>query len=211
MSKILDFSELLVTKLCHDIAGAIGAVDNGVEFLEEMASDETRKKALELLSYSSSESVAKLKFFRYIYGLSSSTGEADISDVKILVQNFYKDSKHSFKWSQAAHEAGVLQLTNRASKLLCNMIYLMAESMISHGEVLISLSIKDHVKELVVEGRGEKFRDVKAISQILASHEQRDLNLENVQIHLTAKIATSLGIIIDCDSKKDHLKLTAKF
>lgn len=211
MSKILDFSELLITKFCHDLAGVIGAVDNGVEFLEEMASEETRKKALELLAYSSSEAVSKLKFFRYIYGMSSNVGETDLSDIKTLVSNYYEKSKHKFHWKQGSHDAGVVQLTSRASKLLCNIIYLLSEAMITAGEISIEINVKGTTKEFSVIGKSQKFKDIKAITQILSSHELRDISLESVQIHLTSKIATSLDVVLGIEHGTDYLKISSSF
>lgn len=201
MSKIVEFSELLVTKLCHDLAGAIGAVDNGVEFLREIStSKEINKKAIDLLTSSSNEAVSKLKFFRYIYGMTSDYGESDLSDIKGLVNSFYKNTKYNFNWTQGKSETGVLQLSNQASRMMCNMLYITTQSMISAGDLNISiLPNKNSGKEIVIEAYGDKFVNIKTITQILDSHEQRDLELENVQIHLAAKIATSLDVIIRCE------------
>ena len=90
MSKILDFSEMLLTKLCHDLAGALGAVDNGIEFLEMNANPDLKEKAMELVKDNSQEAVTKLKFYRFLYGVSKSDGEVDFKEVKILADNYFK-------------------------------------------------------------------------------------------------------------------------
>ena len=47
----------------------LGAINNGVEFMEEMGDDpEQRKEAVSLISYSASAASAKLMAFRIAYG-----------------------------------------------------------------------------------------------------------------------------------------------
>ena len=47
------------------------------------------------------------------------------------------------------------------------------------------------------------------LTHILNNHELRDIKLNNVQIHLTAKIATTLNVIIKCEYTDNSLTLTA--
>ncbi|MDP6474208.1 MAG: hypothetical protein QF449_10455 [Alphaproteobacteria bacterium] len=45
----LDFAALLCARLCHDMAGPVGAVNNGAELLSE-GGDEGLEEARELIS-----------------------------------------------------------------------------------------------------------------------------------------------------------------
>ncbi|MEM6780255.1 MAG: histidine phosphotransferase family protein [Pseudomonadota bacterium] len=59
--------EMLASRICHDIISPVGAVNNGVEFMEEMGPD-AGDEALKLISYSASQAAAKLQAFRMAYG-----------------------------------------------------------------------------------------------------------------------------------------------
>ncbi len=59
--------ELLASRICHDIISPVGAVNNGIEFLEETGSDGL-DDALSLIKFSASQAGAKLQVFRYAYG-----------------------------------------------------------------------------------------------------------------------------------------------
>lgn len=64
-------SELICTRISHDIIGNIGAVSNAVELLEEGDMDFI-DDIKSILKVSSSVLTARLKFFRLAFGLSNS-------------------------------------------------------------------------------------------------------------------------------------------
>ncbi len=67
-------SEILMTRLSHDLIGNIGAVANAVELLgEEDNSDEDKKDITNILNFSANVLGKRLKFFRLCFGLSNTT------------------------------------------------------------------------------------------------------------------------------------------
>lgn len=66
--------ELLSSKICHDLISPVGAVANGVEFLEEMGAD-AGDEAIDLIKFSAIQASAKLQAYRMAYG----AGGADTS------------------------------------------------------------------------------------------------------------------------------------
>jgi histidine phosphotransferase ChpT len=79
----LELAQLLCTRLCHDLAGPIGAVAAGVELIGDdpsMADAET----IGLIGDSSTAASRKLKFLRAALGLAQSTA----SDLKGLVEDY---------------------------------------------------------------------------------------------------------------------------
>src|SRR5688500_6225011 len=68
-NKAASVIELLARRICHDLVSPVGAINNGVEFMEEMGdAPEQRKEALGLISHSASQAAAKLMAFRIAYG-----------------------------------------------------------------------------------------------------------------------------------------------
>ena len=79
MSNTLQLAQLLCTRLCHDLAGPIGAVSAGVELMgtdPSLIDDET----LALLSGSAEAASRKLKFLRIAFGWTGS-GSAPLDQV----------------------------------------------------------------------------------------------------------------------------------
>ena len=67
-------TELICTRLSHDIVGNIGAVSNAVELLEEGDMDFI-DDIKSILSVSSKTLAARLKFFRMTFGLNNANLE----------------------------------------------------------------------------------------------------------------------------------------
>ncbi|CAN0601791.1 unnamed protein product, partial [Ectocarpus sp. 12 AP-2014] len=69
MSKIIELSQALNAKLCHDLAGSIGTVDNCLNLIDN-DNKAIGKQAKELAIIESANLVKRIKFFRTVYGLS---------------------------------------------------------------------------------------------------------------------------------------------
>ena len=79
--------ELLASRICHDLVSPVGAINNGVEFMEEMGDDaEQRKEALGLISHSASQASAKLMAFRIAYGSGGREVEEELDADKIFAK-----------------------------------------------------------------------------------------------------------------------------
>lgn len=63
-----DLAMLLCTRLCHDLAGSVGAVSAGVELLGDDADAAFLGEAVALLRHSADASSARLKFLRATLG-----------------------------------------------------------------------------------------------------------------------------------------------
>lgn len=71
----LDLIALICSRLCHDLAGSIGAVNNGVELLAEETDPAMREEAIGLIAQSANDAARRLAFFRLAFGASGSTTE----------------------------------------------------------------------------------------------------------------------------------------
>jgi len=81
-------SELICTRLCHDIIGNVGAVANGVELLEEDDLD-FLPDIKNILNTSSEVLSSRLKFFRLALG-SANSGLNDFANVKNTAADYLK-------------------------------------------------------------------------------------------------------------------------
>jgi len=72
----LDLVALICSKLCHDLAGSVGAVNNGVELLAEETDPVMREEALRLVAQSARDAARRLAFFRLALGASGGLDDA---------------------------------------------------------------------------------------------------------------------------------------
>ncbi len=132
----LSVAELLISRLCHDIVGPIGAVNNGLELMSDdelgMADD-----ALELASRSSGQATTLLQFFRLAYGSAGLREVADSPALQGLAADFLAHQKANLDWPPAP---APLDLPEGSGKLVLNMIALAAEALPRGGSVAVALN-----------------------------------------------------------------------
>lgn len=73
--------ELLASRICHDLISPVGAIHNGIEFMEEMGPD-AMDDALGLIKHSAAQSTAKLQAFRMAYGAGGHDANLKPEDVQ---------------------------------------------------------------------------------------------------------------------------------
>ncbi len=125
-------AELLTTRLCHDLTGPIGAVHNGAEFMKEggMADD-----AADLIATSAAEAVARLQFYRVVYGKVPGIGETGIAEKIPVAHTFLAGSRIPLQW---VDDAGLGGLPHSAMRLLFNIILIASSSMLRKGTIHVS-------------------------------------------------------------------------
>jgi histidine phosphotransferase ChpT len=78
--------ELLASRICHDLISPVGAVHNGVEFLQEMGAD-AGEEAVNLITHSAQQASAKLQAFRLAYGAGGRDPNIKPEDVHKTFEN----------------------------------------------------------------------------------------------------------------------------
>jgi len=68
----LEFSAFLVSRVCHDLVGPLGAVVNGLEVLEDERDAAMRADALKIVTSSANQALARLQFMRLAVGAAGS-------------------------------------------------------------------------------------------------------------------------------------------
>jgi len=69
-------AELLASRLCHDVVGPVGAVNHGMELLEDEGAA-FGEEALRLASTSARHAADLLQYYRLAYGAAGSQSEVD--------------------------------------------------------------------------------------------------------------------------------------
>lgn len=206
MSKILDFSELIVTKICHDLSAPVGAINNGVEFLDDNPSKDMRDKAMHLIEENAKTAVAKIKFFRYLLGKADAMGESDIREVQTLLAGYIDKNKIKIIWLNEHKGENFIQLTNRTAKLTLALAIIQAELLLHGGEIEIQLSKIENGKKIRLKASGEKLKQNDEIARIFKDQELTDIKVTNILIYLASKLCAELQSIIKMDYRENELE-----
>ena len=93
--------ELLCSRLCHDLVGPVGAINNGVELLDE--GGDSGGEALDLIADSAETAAARLRFYRLALGAAGGQSLA-VGDARAALEGWLRGGKVKLDW-QAAFSA----------------------------------------------------------------------------------------------------------
>ncbi len=203
----LRVAELLASRLCHDLVGPIGAVNNGMELLEDedlgMADD-----AIQLSASSARQAANLLQFYRLAYGMAGERIGDDLGNLRELATGFLASSKTMLDWSTVGQPAG--ETPDGLGKLLLNVIVLGDECLPRGGTLGVSLAEGPAGLEVAVtaSGTGARLREE---SQLVLADDMviEELTPRNVHGYFTRLLAQRMGsdLIVD-NPATDSLRLS---
>ncbi len=126
-------AELLCARLCHDLAGAVGAVSAGAELLaEEGPASPIAAEAVSLLADSAASMTARLRFLRLALGPSSASAP---NEVRALAMAFLEKGYPQGDWTLDWPPAQAAASSPDQAKLLLNLMCL-AQDCLPRGGVI---------------------------------------------------------------------------
>lgn len=189
--KDIDLTQGLVAKLCHDLSGVLGAVNNSIDFLR-MDDDRTKDKALALLHSSAAQSIARLQFYRKAYGLAKYVGEVNLKEVFSLCRAFL-DEKIEFNLAETYFNDPHLFLCDNTGKIIMCLVEAAASCLIYGGVIKVEIEKVDGKKRVAVVASGSKIRSDQSKYDILSGEFGEDvISAMNIHYYYIFKLAEAI-------------------
>lgn len=209
MNNGLRLAEMLCTRLCHDLTGPIGAVNNGAEFLSEEGFD-MQNEAMQLILSSATEAVHRLQFYRQCYGRIGEQGEASLSEKKQLAEQFFESTKITLDWPASHTDASGIAVSHRYARVLLNMLLIASSALIKGGTLAVRVAeTPEGAKEISVEATGESVKMDAEILDTLRGRAPEQLTPKLAQVLLTYDVANEIGVTFDPVFDAGMLRLRA--
>jgi histidine phosphotransferase ChpT len=183
----LTLTQALCTRLCHDLAGPIGAVSAGVELVGGDPS-QVDAETLQLIANSSTAAAQKLKFLRVALGTPASS--SSLADVKATIGGYLSSvaglsGPASVTWPADRELETVTQkIPAAAPQVLANLVILAIEVVPRLRMVVIDVT-DGH---LSVEAQGEistRLDPRQDLIALVANPDAASLTPKTVQAHYT--------------------------
>jgi histidine phosphotransferase ChpT len=190
MNALIEFRilELLNARLCHELVSPVGAINNGVELLDE-DDPEFVKDAIQLIGQSARKAGQRLQFYRFAYGSSAAAGGNAVGAGKALADGLLEGSKLRGEWTQEA-----CALSNEWQRLACNMLVLATETLPRGGTVSVRSAASGGV-EIVASGDAVGVSpELRAALDIAAP--AAALTSRTVHAYFTARLAALLEAVL---------------
>ena len=187
----VDLAALLCSKICHDLLSPVGAINNGLELLEDESDPVMRDRCMDLLADSARVSADKLKYFRLAFGAAGGFGDnVDPAEARQLIESLIGDSgKITLGWALQGEA-----LPKKAIKILLNLALIAKEALVRGGSLDVGAEQGELGIEVVVRAEGVKIALDGGIRAALdGTIEPVDLSARTAAAWMTRELALKNG------------------
>ena len=200
----LEFSAFLVSRVCHDLVGPLGAVVNGLEVLEDERDPAMRADALKIVTSSANQALARLQFMRLAFGAAGSAGaELDLGEVGRLIVGLMPMGRVTLDW-----DTPHVQWPKDWAKLLMNATLIAADCMPRGGVVKIESNGEGLPPGFKITALGQGARVSEDVERALKG-EVCDHDARGVQPVLTFRLAKGVNAGLSITPHEGRVELVA--
>ncbi|MCR9136258.1 MAG: histidine phosphotransferase family protein [Alphaproteobacteria bacterium] len=198
-----DLAALLCSRVCHDIISPVGAINNGLELLDEGGADED---AMDLIRSSAHNASVRLKFARLAFGASGSVGASiDTGEAEKAVQDFSSaDNKTEVEW----HGTRAIIAKNKV-KLLLNLFLVAYGAIPRGGSITVTLDNLETEPSFSLVARGKMVRVPPKFLEIQSGALSEAVDAHSIQPYYTVLLADEAGMTIGATVGPDEVTFTA--
>ncbi len=197
--------ELLASRICHDLISPVGAINNGLELLEEMG-NQVGEEAVKLIGHSAEQASRRLRLFRLSYGAAGADSNLTADDVLLTLRDYLQGSRVNLQWDNAAFRAQTV--VRGIPKVLLNCAIIAVEALV-HGGTITLTGFDDAARfEIQAEGRAAGQRD-EAWAPLRQEVDVPDLTAKSIHPYLTACFAKEYGVDITWQQPQEDLLVMA--
>ncbi len=198
-----DLAALLCSRVCHDIISPVGAINNGLELLDEGGADED---AMNLIRQSAKNASARLQFARIAFGAAGSAGMLiDTGDAEAVAVAFLKNEKPEFAWIGAR-----ALLPKNKVKLLLNLILVANASIPRGGKLTVRLEDLETQPRFTLTTSGPMLRVPPKFLELHSGHKPEEpIDAHSVQPYYTLLLAREAGMEVSIHATAEEITLGA--
>ena len=200
----IEFAALLVSRVCHDLVGPLGAVVNGMEVLEDERDPAMRGEAIKLVTVSADQALARIQFMRIAFGAAGSAGaELDLGEIGRLVTGLLAGGKVQLTWNVPQ-----LYWAKDWAKLLMNATLLAADCLPRGGHVTVEASQDPQKPSFHIRAEGLNARVTEEVDHAIKG-DAVNVDARHVQPFLTYKLARTVDTTLAIMPMEGAVELVA--
>ncbi len=197
-----DLAALLSSKLCHDLISPVGAINNGLELLEEGGSD---ADAMNLIKNSARTASARLQFARIAYGAAGSAGvQIDTGDGRAVAFAYMMGEKGELTW-----EGGRFFLPKNKVKLLLNMVQIANSSIPRGGSLNVLVEGDETNPRFILKTKGPMLRVPPRFLELYSgTPDHEPIDAHSIQAYYALLLAKETGMEINITAIPEEITFT---
>lgn len=198
-----ELAALLCSRVCHDIISPVGAINNGLELLDEGGADDD---AMALIRASARNASARLQYARIAFGAAGSAGmQIDTGDAEAVASAYMANEKPDFSWTGPR-----ALLPKNQVKLLLNLLLISNAAIPRGGEIHVVLETDGDKPVFTLRATGPMMRVPPKFLELHSGQEPEEpIDAHAVQPYYTLLLAREAGMSIDIRASSDDIVLRA--
>ncbi|MQW90150.1 histidine phosphotransferase [Sinorhizobium saheli] len=199
-----DLAALLCSRVCHDIISPVGAINNGLELLDEGGAD---ADAMDLIRTSALNASVRLKFARLAFGASGSVGASiDTGEAEKAAKDFAAaEKKTEVSWNGPR----AIIAKNRV-KLLLNLFLIAYGAIPRGGSIDVTLENPEFDATFTLVAKGRMMRVPPKLVELISGTPEEAVDAHSIQPYYTVLLAEEAGMTIDVVSTGEEIVFTAR-
>lgn len=199
-----DLAALLCSRVCHDIISPVGAINNGLELLDEGGADED---AMDLIRTSALNASVRLKFARLAFGASGSVGASiDTGEAEKAVLDFVgADRKTEVTWTGPR-----AIIPKNKVKLLLNLFLVAYAAIPRGGTIDVFLEDLETTPRFRLVAKGRMVRVPPKFVEIHSGELEEAVDAHAIQPYYTVLLAEEAGMTISAVANPDDVVFSAE-
>lgn len=195
--------EMMASRICHDVISPVGAINNGLELLQEMGI-EGGNEAVALIAKAAEQANRRLRLFRYGYGNAGSTDQVDSKDLRRCAFEYLEGSRTVLEWPETEPKPGLgQQFPKGMMKAILNLIVLGSEMITKAGLVKLRQPTPGaYPIEIHVSGENAAFREGMEAS-LQGTIEPENLDARLVHAYITGALIRHYGLKLNVAKAPD--------
>lgn len=191
-----DLTDLIGSRICHDLISPIGAISNGVELIS-MNGDAVGPE-MELISQSVDNANARIRFFRIAFGSANADQKISASEIAGILRDIYNGGRLVADWQPTG------ELSRQQVKLAFLLIQCLESAMPWGGKISVSMI----GEQWAIFGQAEQVKfDPKLWDLLSQPATDNELLAASVHFALAPLCADSFGRKLTVESSKNSLRV----
>ncbi|MFK0162152.1 histidine phosphotransferase ChpT [Rhizobium sp. NPDC090279] len=198
-----DLAALLCSRVCHDVISPVGAINNGLELLDEGGAD---ADAMDLIRTSALNASVRLKFARLAFGASGSVGASiDTGEAERAAKEFAAAEKKT-EVSWVGPRAIIAK--NRV-KLLLNLFLVAYGAIPRGGNIEVTLENPELDARFTIAVKGRLMRVPPKFAEICSGSLEEAVDAHSIQPYYTVLLAEESGMELSYNATPEELTFVA--
>ncbi len=184
--------ELMASRMCHDLISPVGAINNGIELLEEMGA-QVGEEAVKLIGHSAEQASRRLRLFRLCYGAAGADANLTCDDVLATARDYLTGGRVVLVWDSVLLRGA--EVPRGTAKVLLNVVVLAVETLVHGGTITVTHNAEGGLVTVQADGRGAGQR-TEAWPALRGELGVDELNARNIHPHVTGRFAEAYQVAL---------------